>query len=185
MKDQYFTDYFERIKDSLDTVNVDELTKVSNYIRQASNNNRKIITVGNGGSASIANHVTIDLINAAGIRALSFSDPGVITCFANDYGYENWVVKALESYAEPGDLVVLISSSGKSENILKAAKFAKDMGTDVVTFSGFSEENPLRKLGDINFWVDSSEYNNIEMVHHIWLLAIIDLAIENNKGEEL
>ncbi len=177
----YFNEYFNRIKSSLDSVDNNDLEAVVNLIKNVVQNNKKIITVGNGGSASIANHITVDLINAANIKALSFSDAGIITCFSNDYGYENWVSKALDCYAESGDLIILISSSGQSENMLVAANKAKTMNTDVVTLSGFSSENPLRKLGDINFWVDSSEYNNIEMVHHIWLLAIIDFVIENNK----
>ncbi len=177
----YFNEYFNRIKSSLDSVDNNDLEAVVNLIKNVVQNNKKIITVGNGGSASIANHITVDLINAANIKALSFSDAGIITCFSNDYGYENWVSKALDCYAESGDLIILISSSGQSENMLVAAIKAKSMNTDVVTLSGFSSENPLRKLGDINFWVDSSEYNNIEMVHHIWLLAIIDFVIENNK----
>jgi D-sedoheptulose 7-phosphate isomerase len=181
MNNMYFNEYFNRIKSSLDSVDNNDLEAVVNLIKNVVQNNKKIITVGNGGSASIANHITVDLINAANIKALSFSDAGIITCFSNDYGYENWVSKALDCYAESGDLIILISSSGQSENMLVAANKAKTMNTDVVTLSGFSSENPLRKLGDINFWVDSSEYNNIEMVHHIWLLAIIDFVIENNK----
>ena len=181
MNSKYFNEYFERIKSSLDSVDNNDLEAVVNLINNAVKNNKKIITAGNGGSTSIANHVTVDLINAAKIRALSFSDAGIITCFANDYGYENWVSKALDCYAESGDLVILISSSGQSKNMLVAANKAKTMNTTVVTLTGFSSENPLRKLGDINFWVDSSEYNNIEMVHHVWLLAVIDCVIENNK----
>ena len=96
-----------------------------------------------------------------------------LTCFSNDYGYENWVEEALETYADKDDLLILISSSGESLNILKGAKQAKEMGLPIVTLSGFSENN-LRKYGDINFWVDSNSYNIIEMTHHIWLVAVVD-----------
>ena len=177
----YFDKYFQRIKLSLDSVDNHKLKAVSNLISKTVESGKKIITVGNGGSASIASHVTVDLINAANIKAVSFSDTGIITCFANDYGYENWVSKALDCYAESGDLIILISSSGKSMNMLNAARKAKSMSANIVTLSGFSLDNPLKKMGDINFWVDSEEYNNIEMVHHIWLLAIIDHVIEKNK----
>ena len=84
----------------------------------------------------------------------------------------------MEFYADKGDLAVLISSSGESLNIINGAKKAKAMGLGLVTFSGFSDKNPLRKLGDLNLWVDSSSYNIIEMTHHIWLLAIVDFLIE-------
>ena len=105
----------------------------------------------------------------------------LITCFANDYGYDHWVEKALEAYADLGDLVILISSSGKSQNMLNGAEKATDMGVSVITFSGFLSDNPLRKLGDLNLWVDSSEYNIVEMTHHVWLVAIIDYLIETKK----
>lgn len=184
MNDKYFNEYFNQIKISLDSVDTADLDRVVKLIDNTSRDNKKIITVGNGGSASIASHVTVDLINAAEIKALNFSDPGIITCFSNDYGYENWVSKALDCYAESGDLIILISSSGQSKNMLVAANKAKDMNASVITLSGFSEKNMLRKLGDINFWVNSSDYNNVEMTHHVWLLAIIDRVIENNKNKE-
>ena len=78
---------------------------------------KKVIIAGNGGSAAMASHVAVDFTKAANIRAINFNEADLITCFANDYGYENWVGKALEAYADPGDLVILISSSGKSQNI--------------------------------------------------------------------
>jgi len=80
----------------------------------------------------------------------------------------------LEAYADPGDLVILISSSGKSQNILNGAEKAKNMGVSVITVSGFLLDNPLRKLGDLNLWVDSSEYKIVEMTHHVWLVDLID-----------
>jgi D-sedoheptulose 7-phosphate isomerase len=101
----------------------------------------------------------------------------MITCFANDYGYERWVEKALAFYADEGDLVILISSSGKSPNIVNGARYAKGEGLRMVTFSGFATDNPLRGSGDLNFWVDSRAYNIVEMTHQIWLLAACDLAI--------
>jgi D-sedoheptulose 7-phosphate isomerase len=67
--------------------------------------------------------------------------------------------------------------------MLVGAKKAKSMNVDVVTLSGFSSDNPLRQLGDINLWVDSKAYNIVEMTHHVWLLAIIDYLIELNKEE--
>ena len=129
----------------------------------------------------MASHVAVDFTKAAGIRAVNFNEADLITCFANDYGYEHWTEKALEAYADPGDLAILISSSGKSQNILNAAKKANEMGLSAITVSGFLTDNPLRKLGDLNLWVDSTEYNIVEMTHHVWLVAIIDYLIETKK----
>ncbi len=135
--------------------------------------------MGNGGSAAMASHVSVDLTKAAQIRAINFNETDLITCFANDYGYEHWVERALEAYADDNDLVFLISSSGRSPNIINGALKAKAMGLKVVTLSGFSCDNALRKLGDVNLWCDSRAYNVIEMTHHIWLLAIVDYIIES------
>ena len=142
---------------------------------------KKIIVVGNGGSAAMASHVAVDFTKTAGMRAINFNEADLITCFANDYGYEHWVAKALEAYADLGDLAILISSSGKSQNLLNGAEKAKNMGVSVITVSGFLSDNPLRKLGDLNLWVDSSEYNIVEMTHHVWLVAVIDYLIETKK----
>ena len=129
----------------------------------------------------MASHVTVDFTKAAGMRAVNFNEADLLTCFANDYGYENWVARALEFYADEGDLVILISSSGQSPNMLNGAKQAKEMKLPLVTLSGFRSDNPLRTKGDVNLWVDSTAYNIVEMTHHVWLLAIIDYLIEHQR----
>jgi phosphoheptose isomerase len=78
--------------------------------------------------------------------------------------------------------VILISSSGQSENIVNGALRAKELKLRLITFSGFRPDNPLRKTGDINFWVDSREYNIVEMVHQVWLLAIVDKIIHDRSS---
>lgn len=140
-------------------------------------NGGKIIFVGNGGSAAMASHLSVDLTKAAGIRAINFNEADLLTCFANDYGYENWVARALEAYADKNDLVILISSSGRSPNIINGVAQARRMALPVITLSGFDSDNPLRELGDVNFWCDSKQYNIVEMTHHVWLVAIADYVI--------
>jgi D-sedoheptulose 7-phosphate isomerase len=178
----YFNNYFSTIGTSLDSVDTYQLEKIADLVVTANKIGNKVIIVGNGGSASIASHLTVDFINAAKIKAINFNESSIITCFSNDYGYENWVAKALECYASTGDIVILISSSGQSQNILNGAETAKSMNASVVTLSGFSSDNPLRQLGDINLWVDSNAYNTVEMTHHIWLLGVVDYIIEKYKG---
>jgi len=177
----FFKKYFDEIGESLQVVDFSLLQDMAELIATASANGKKTIFVGNGGSASIASHLVVDSINAAGIKAINFSDAGAITCFANDYGYENWVGKALNCYAEKEDVLVLISSSGQSKNMLVAAEKALDMGLKLVTLTGFSPDNPLKNFGHINLWLDSEKYNTVEMVHHIWALAVIDRIIELKK----
>ena len=122
----------------------------------------------------MASHVSVDLTKMCKIRAINFNEADLLTCFSNDYGYENWVQKALFYYADRRDLVICISSSGESQNIIKGAKFAKKIGCKVVTLTGFNKNNKVRKIGDVNLWLDSKNYNHIEMIHHTWLLSIVD-----------
>ena len=136
---------------------------------------------GNGGSAAIASHVSVDLTKNTKIRALNFNEADLLTCFSNDYGYEKWIEKTIEFYADSKDVIVLISSSGRSKNMLNACKAAKNKKiSNIITLTGNKKNNPLSKLGKINLWVNSNIYNYIENIHQIWLLAICD-SISINK----
>jgi D-sedoheptulose 7-phosphate isomerase len=137
-------------------------------------NNKKIIIFGNGGSAAIASHFALDLTNVAKIKCVNFSDSRLITCLSNDYRFDNWIYKALEFYADKKDLLILISSSGMSKNMINAVKKTNIQFSSIVTFTGFNENNPLKKLGNLSFYVNSNIYNIIENIHQIWLLSIVD-----------
>ena len=180
MAKSFFPEYFQSINQTVLALNSKILVQVAELVKTVSANSKKIILVGNGGSAAMASHVAVDFTKAAKVRAVNFNEADLITCLANDYGYDKWVVEALNAYADPGDLAILISSSGKSPNMVNGALKAKQMGLNVVTLSGFDRGNPLRKLGDIEMWADSSAYNVVEMTHHIWLLAIVDYVIAAN-----
>jgi D-sedoheptulose 7-phosphate isomerase len=180
--DLFFKTYFSEISQRLQELNAEKLEEIANAILEVSSDKKKLIVIGNGGSAAMASHVAVDFIKAGGIRAINFNEADLITCLANDYGHENWMSKAIEFYADSNDLVILISSSGKSPNILNAAIQSKNMGLTLVTLSGFEQENPLRQLGDINLWVDSKSYNIVEMTHHIWLLAVLDYLIASGQA---
>ena len=176
----FFENYYDEISRKLSVADFINLGEISKLILNAKISRKKVIVVGNGGSAAMASHVSVDLTKAAKIRAVNFNEADLITCFANDYGYENWITNALEAYADKGDVLIVISSSGQSKNILNAAITAKSLGLSVVTLSGFKPDNPLRNLGDYNLYVNSSNYNYVEMIHHIWLLSIVDHLIEKS-----
>lgn len=181
MTPPFFNRYFAELYSKVTKIDQDLLLLVVAMVK-ASKGCRKIMLIGNGGSAAIASHVAVDFTKAAGIRAVNFNEADLITCFANDFGYENWAAKAIEAYGDPGDLIILISSSGRSPNIVNAASHANQHGFPLVTLSGFDSDNPLRKLGDINLWVESKVYNIVEMTHQIWLLSVVDYIIsETNK----
>ena len=174
---KFFTDYFNILSEKIKDVDLGILNQAVEMIKTTSRNGGKTIIAGNGGSAATASHVSVDLTKNANIRAINFNEADLLTCFSNDYGYERWVEKAINFYADLGDLAILISSSGTSKNIINGGLKAKNMGLRIITFSGFNADNPLRQLGDINFWVDSKAYNIIEMAHSVWLLAIVDQII--------
>ena len=111
---------------------------------------------------------------------VNFNEAALLTCFSNDYGYEKWIEKAIDFYANKGDVVILISSSGKSQNMLNACKAAKRKKiSKIITLTGNKKNTPLSKAGDINLWVNSNIYNYIENIHQIWLLTISDLISLN------
>jgi D-sedoheptulose 7-phosphate isomerase len=176
----YFENYFNDTYKLLNQVNYSNFHDCINLIKSTSKTNNKIIFSGNGGSAAIASHLSVDFTKACGIRAVNFNESDLITCFANDYGFENWIAEALKAYADINDLLILVSSSGESSNMIKAANVAQELGLNVITFTGFRKQNPLRKKGIINFWVDSKVYNYVEMVHHIWLVSLVDF-IQKDK----
>ena len=143
---------------------------------------KKVLIFGNGGSAAMASHFSVDLTKNAKIRCVNFNESDLITCFANDYGYKEWVRKAVEFYGDKGDVGIFISSSGKSPNIINGCYAAKKKKFhSIITFSGFKRNNQLNKKGNINFWVKSSEYNLVENTHQFWLLLIVDLIIKDIK----
>lgn len=160
---------------------ISKLVKLKDLIEKTSSLGKKVFFAGNGGSAALASHCAVDFTKCAGIRSVNFNEAVLITCFANDYGYGSWLEKALRVYADDGDMVILISSSGKSPNMIHAAKYANERELLLATFTGFDQNNPLKSLGQINFWVDSRDYNVVEMTHHSWLLAICDLLIHKKK----
>jgi D-sedoheptulose 7-phosphate isomerase len=137
----------------------------------------KLIFIGNGGSAGIASHMAIDYSKNGNIRAQAFNDSSALTCLGNDLGYENVFSKQIELHARPDDLLVAISSSGNSENILGGVTQARESGCRVITLSGFSEDNRLRGRGDINFYVPSQEYGFVEITHLALCHAVVDLAM--------
>ncbi len=137
----------------------------------------KVMFIGNGGSAGIASHMAIDYSKNGNIRSQAFNDSSALTCLGNDLGYENVFAKQIELHARPGDLLVAISSSGNSENILGGVDQARKTGCQVITLSGFGEDNRLRGLGDINFYVPSQEYGFVEITHLALCHAVVDFAM--------
>ena len=146
------------------------------------NGHRNLYIVGNGGSAGVAAHAVTDFFNVAKIRATTLHESSLLTCMANDFGYENAVARMLAQLINPGDAVIAISSSGNSMNMINAANIAIERGAYVVTLTGFSANNPLRELGHTNIWLDSDDYGFVEVGHQFILHNIADRFNEKLIG---
>ena len=171
----YLIDFSNLIKPNKDIVR--KLIQTRNIFLNTSKKRGKILIFGNGGSAAIASHVSVDLTKNANIRTVNFNESDLITCFSNDYGYERWVEKAVDFYADKNDTLVLISSSGKSRNMINACKAARRKKIKVISLTGHTKNNPLSKITDLSLWIDSKAYNFVENTHQIWLLTVCDLII--------
>ena len=183
-KINFLNNYFKEFKSliSNDEETFNKLLKVSELMEKSQKRKKKIMIAGNGGSAAISSHFSVDLSKNAGIRSINFNEADLITCFANDFGYENWLLKAIKYYGDQGDLLFLVSVSGKSKNIVNAAKNAKKYGVKkIVTFTGCNQRNPVKLYGDINFWINSKSYNLIENCHQFLLLALVDMIIGKSE----
>jgi D-sedoheptulose 7-phosphate isomerase len=143
---------------------------------------RKVIFVGNGGSAAIASHQAVDYWKNGGMRAIAFNDPSLLTCVGNDFGYPHVFEKPVAMFADPGDVLIAISSSGQSENILRAVAAAEGAGCRVVTLSGFEPGNALRGRGELNFYVPSESYGYVEITHLAICHCIVDTIIESRRS---
>jgi len=148
---------------------------VRDLAHKAHDGGNKLIFIGNGGSQGISSHLAIDYSKNGGLRALAFTDASALTCLGNDLGYENVFAKQIDFHARSGDLVIATSSSGNSPNILNGVSSARSRDCHVVTFSGFKDDNKLRRLGDVNFYVSSLQYGFVEIAHLALCHAILDI----------
>tara|TARA_B110000977_G_scaffold201145_1_gene294376 strand:+ start:4453 stop:5022 length:570 start_codon:yes stop_codon:yes gene_type:complete len=156
-----------------------EIIKSIDLLKKCKKNKNKILIFGNGASASISNHVSVDLTKNAKYKTVNFNESNLITCFANDYGYENWMKEALNFYYDKGDVVILISSSGNSKNIVNSAKWCKEKKANFISLSGHKKDNALNKINKkgISFWINSMSYNYVEMSHLFILLCLVDTLV--------
>lgn len=149
----------------------------------AKESRKMLLFVGNGGSAGISVHMTTDFLKNGGMRTHSMHDASMLTCLGNDFGYEYVFSKQLEMVAQSDDILVAISSSGNSSNIVNAVKVAQAMECVTITLSGFREDNAIRSMGNYNLYVPSMEYGIVESVHNAILQHVVDELMERNQAE--
>ena len=168
-QEKYSSDYNHFFNHNLWPFIVSFLNTTDNVSR-----NRQYFLAGNGASAAIASHLANDMTKALGCRARTFHDPAHITCFSNDFGYEEWLAESIYKFVDEDDVVILISSSGKSKNILNAAKAAVQRKAILVALTGPRPEQKLVTLANCCLSVDSDVYNIVECCHMVALTAAID-----------
>lgn len=140
----------------------------------------QIFFIGNGGSSAIASHMTADFMKNGGMKTYSLYDNAVTTCMGNDYGYEYIFSRPLEFLVREGDLLVAVSSSGNSRNIINAIKVTREKSASVITFTGFKADNKARQLGDLNVHVPCEKYGIVESIHNLILQQIVDVIMERD-----
>lgn len=153
------------------------LETITEWLTEIQQADKKIMIIGNGGSAGVASHMATDFLKNGKFRAMAFNDSSLLTCLANDIGYEDVFATPISQFADPGDLLICISTSGSSENIIRGAKAAKAKGSRVITCSGFDTDNRLRGLGDVDFYVPSYSYGVVETLHQLIIHSILDAKL--------
>jgi len=142
---------------------------------------KKVFFIGNGGSAAISSHMIADFMKNGGMKTCSLYDNAMITCMGNDYGYEQVFSKPLEILGNQGDLLVAISSSGNSKNIVNALEIAKQKKMKTITFTGFKNNNQVKKMGDYNVYVPACHFGIVESIHNLLLQQIVDVILEQDR----
>lgn len=166
------------IINEIKNISNDSLNTLADCVLKSS----KIIILGNGGSNAIASHIAVDYRKFLNKRVDVLTDASMLTMMVNDYGQENSYAKFIEMNYEPNTLVILISSSGNSENIIRAFNKSVELGCGIVTLSGFNEHNKLKTLSEttdsanvfVNYYVNNNSYGTVENMHQIFLHAIVN-----------
>ena len=177
---KFLDDYWSRYqKIFFDSRNDDLILNFKNAIEKTYQDNGRLIFIGNGASASLSSHAATDFTKQAKIPSIAFNDHNLITAFSNDYGYEFWISKALEYYSKTNDMIIFISVSGESKNLINGMKFAKNKNIKTGSLTGSQKDNTIRINTDFSLWVDNKAYNIVECIHTIWITLIIDMFVGN------
>lgn len=168
----FFKNYLYKFKSVLGSINLKDVETLKEIIKTKKKNNIHIF--GNGAGASLASHFANDLTNSANFKVYSYDNSAQITCLANDYKYSNWVKKIIEFYVNKNDLVIFISASGESKNLIQGAKLCIKKKYKFVSITGFNKKNKLNSLSKYSCWIDSKSYNYVELGQLFILLSIVD-----------
>ena len=156
------------------------MQKLVELFLKVKQNKRQVFFIGNGGSAAIASHMTVDFMKNGNMKTYCLYDSPIITCMGNDYGYPFVFSKPLELLGNEEDLLVAISSSGNSDNIVNAVQVAQQKQMKIITFSGFESNNRIKSMGTYNLYVPICHYGMVESIHNLVLQQIVDTILEQD-----
>ena len=165
---------FEEFKKNLQDLDEDNEEYIK--FKRSFDNYEKIIIIGNGGSNAIASHISQDYTKKNNKMAFTFSDPSRLTCYINDYGRDDAYAKFLQQFSDNQTLVILISSSGNSMNVINCAQFCKKENIYFGILTGFSANNSLRNQfsmhAKFDYHVNSDDYGVVECLHQVFLHGV-------------
>ncbi len=188
MDNQYIKELIQRLEDTEIWKGAGELCRdydegirfLTETFRTYKKSAARVFFIGNGGSAAIASHMTADFMKNGGMNTYSLYDSSVLTCMGNDYGYSSVFSKPMEPLINEKDLVVAVSSSGNSPNIISAIETARKKKAGIITFTGFKRENRAKQMGDINVYVPCEKYGIVESIHNLMLQQIVDMIMDQD-----
>ena len=172
--------YLNEIEFLIQSIDINKILFLKKKILFNNKKKGRIFIFGNGGSISTANHFAVDMTKNAKVETISISNDNLITCFSNDYGFEYWIENGIKYYVKKNDFIIFLSVSGKSKNIINAAKYCDKVKINYFSLTGHKKNNQLNKISKNFLWIDSMSYNIVEIAHSIILLNIVDLIIGKN-----
>lgn len=173
--ENFISNYILKLTTLLENIDIKSITNIILELEKIHSNNGKLYIIGNGGSAATASHMANDFSVGLKLREIrnfnveSLSDnSSICTAIANDIGYENIFYAQLKNKLTKNDLLIAISCSGNSANIIKAVEYAKEIGTSIIGMTGF-EGGRLKEIADIKFHINTNkgEYGLVEDMHMI------------------
>lgn len=185
-----YTDYLQLLNNCLACLKVsdsegvqisadDGLKKWVELTKKLQREDGTLYMAGNGASAMMASHMSLDATKNGGIKSLAFNDAAYLTALSNDLAYEEVFAFPLTRFANERDQLLTISSSGNSPNVIRAIETAKELGMKVITLSGMKPDNRSRELGDLNFYVPTETYGQAECAHQVLLHCWLDYFMDD------
>jgi D-sedoheptulose 7-phosphate isomerase len=172
--------HLNEVESLITSLDLNNILLLKKKILKTKQKKARVYIFGNGGSSSSANHFAVDMTKNAKIETISSSNDNLITCLSNDYGFDNWIKSVIKFYVKKNDLIIFLSVSGTSKNIINAINYCNTKKISHFSLTGHKKNNKVNKISKNFLWINSMSYNAVETLHSIVLLNIVDLIIGKN-----